>query len=64
MFTVRKKKKKPQKFEKYFFPSANQRWVVFDPIGLKGLKSSTSSRWSRAFVYYREARYSAISDSL
>ena len=28
------------------------------------LKLSTSSRWSRAFAYFRDTRYSAISDSL
>ena len=28
------------------------------------MKSSTSSLWSRAFAYFRDTRYSAISDNL
>ena len=32
--------KKPQIFEEKKFLSANQRWVLFDPIGRKGLKLS------------------------
>ena len=37
MFTVHKKQKTTKKLKKKNFLSANQRWVVFDPIGLKGL---------------------------
>ena len=37
------KSKKLQKFKKKKFLLANQRWVIFDPIGLKGLRDLTCS---------------------
>ena len=44
MFTVHKKQKTTKNWKKKIFLSANQRWVVFNPIGLKGLKEPFPDR--------------------
>ena len=44
MFTVHKKQKTTKIWKIFFFLSANQRWVVFDPIGLKGLRVSINTQ--------------------